>query len=99
MSTQLKNSNNDQFISSMIQSRGIEFANIGMRVEIDGKIGTIKGFNIRANLDVVFDSNLKSTNKPRNCHPTWNIKYFDKDGNVIAHFIESTCVFRPEKRA
>ena len=50
-----------QFIKDMIRHRGIEFAQIGMMVEVDGGIGTIQGLNDSANLDVVFSNKLKSS--------------------------------------
>ncbi|EFF0326466.1 hypothetical protein RSM67_001675 [Enterobacter roggenkampii] len=84
------------FSSDMMRCRGIEFAKLGMMVEVDGEIGTIEGMNGSANLDVRFTNQLKHGSQVHNCHPTWKVKYFDEDGTVIAHFDECRCVFRPE---
>lgn len=64
------------------EQRGIPFAKKGMRVEVAGKPGLIKNFNIRANLDVLFDGEKEVSN----CHPTWEIVYFDKSGKIIKDF-------------
>jgi len=47
------------FSSEMMRCRGIEFAKLGMMVEVDGEIGTIEGMNGSANLDVRFTNQLK----------------------------------------
>lgn len=91
----MRSKKNLQFIKDMIRCRGIEFARIGMQVEVDGAIGTIVGMNSSANLDVLFSNQLYFGKKPMNCHPTYNIKYFDENGKVIANFIECDCLFRP----
>ncbi|KAA6168883.1 hypothetical protein F3K50_22255 [Pseudomonas marginalis] len=88
-----------QFVDSMIRCRGIEFAKLGMMVEVDGDLGTIVGMNGSANLDVQFANQLQYGKHAHNCHPTWNVKYFDAAGKVIAHFDECKCVFRPLKEA
>lgn len=88
-----------QFVADMIRCRGIEFAQLGMMVEVNGDMGTIEGFNGSANLDVRFTNQLKHRPGLHNCHPTWNVKYFDKDGKAIAHFDDCKCVFRPERTA
>ena len=84
-----------QFKADMLRCRGIEFAELGMMVEVDGDIGTIEGINGSANLDVRFTNQLKHGKQLHNCHPAWRIKYFDKNGVVIAHFDDKQCVFRP----
>lgn len=89
----------EQFIADMIRCRSIEFARVGMMVEVDGEMGTILGMNIRANLSVRMTNQLKHGKHAHNCHPTWNVKYFDDDGKVIAHFDASKCVFRPVRAA
>jgi hypothetical protein len=89
----------ERFIDDMITGRGIEFARIGMAVEVDGGMGTIEGMNSSANLNVRFTNQLKYGKHLHNCHPTWNVKYFDAEGKVIAHFDDSKCVFRPVKAA
>lgn len=75
-----------QFIDDMIRCRGIDFARIGMMVEVDGHIGTIVGMNGSANLDVIFANQQKFGKHPQNCHPTWRTAYFDQDGNIIADY-------------
>lgn len=70
--------NKEQF-EDVCKRRNIEFAYQGMRIEVDGKMGTIVGGNSSGNLDVVFDGQWR----PQNCHPGWMTKYFDKNGNVI----------------
>ncbi|ELG7184017.1 TPA: hypothetical protein ACP3ZG_000568 [Pseudomonas aeruginosa] len=94
-----KQSKAERFIADMIKHRGIEFARIGMMVEVDGNIGTIEGMNSSANLDVRFTNRLKLGKHVHNCHPTWKVKYFDQDGKVLAHFDDCNCVFRPEPAA
>lgn len=88
-----------QFQEDMIRCRDIEFARLGMMVEVDGDMGTIQGINASANLDVLFSNQLKYGKRSHNCHPTWNVKYFDENGTLIAHFDENECVFRPERPA
>ncbi len=88
-----------QFVDGMIRCRGIEFAKLGMMVEVEGDLGTIIGMNGSANLDVQFANQLQYGKHAHNCHPTWNVKYFDGAGKVIAHFDECKCVFRPLKEA
>ena len=70
------------------EQRGLHFIKKGMRVELaygtTKKNGVIKGGNSSGNIDVLFDG----AKRTENCHPTWAIKYFDKDGNVIAEYGE-----------
>jgi hypothetical protein len=70
------------------KQRGLSFIEKGMRVELaygsTKKQGTIKGGNSSGNIDVLFDGEKR----PDNCHPTWAMKYFDKEGNVIAEYGE-----------
>ena len=54
------------------KARGIEFAYIGMRIEVCGKMGTIVGGNDCMNLDVVKDGTYYTDN----CHPWYKTKYF-----------------------
>ncbi|MGQ5528592.1 hypothetical protein [Bacillus sp. CGMCC 1.60114] len=65
----------------MCKRRKIEFAYLGMRVEIIGKVGTIVG-NWKTNLYVVFDGD---SNK-YNVHPHWEIAYFDENGRVVKEY-------------
>lgn len=89
----------EQFQAEMLRVRGIEFARLGMMVEVNGHMGTIEGMNGNANLDVRYTNQLKHGPRLHNCHPTWNVKYFDEAGIVIAHFDDCKCVFRPVRAA
>lgn len=64
------------------ENRGIEFAYIGMRVEVDGQKGTIVGANDSCNLDICFDGKWWGDN----CHPWYMTKYFDQSGNLIKEY-------------
>ncbi|OCJ24586.1 hypothetical protein [Serratia sp. 14-2641] len=79
-----------QFIKDMIRCRGIDFARLGMMVEVYGDQGTIVGMNGSANLDVVFTNQLKYGKHKHNCHPTCEVKYFDAEGKVIADYTKSS---------
>lgn len=65
-------------------NRGLSFVKIGMKVENTylKKFGVIKSGNSSGNLNILFDGDKK----PSNCHPTWAMKYYDKDDNVIAEY-------------
>jgi hypothetical protein len=76
----------EQFIADMKRCRGIDFARIGMQVEVEGDIGTIVGMNSSANLDVVFANQMKYGKRKHNCHPTWETRYFDDEGKVLADY-------------
>jgi hypothetical protein len=75
-----------QFVEDMFRLRNITFARIGMLVEVAGDIGTIRGMNSSANLDVVFANQMKFGKHTHNCHPTWETRYFDAEGAVIADY-------------
>jgi len=45
-------------------------------------MGEIKGFNRSSNLNVLFDDSEEESN----CHPTWEICYFDKNMNILKDF-------------
>jgi hypothetical protein len=66
----------------MKEARGIEFAHLGMRLEVNGKPGVIVGSNNSMNLDVCLDGSVDRSN----CHPWWRIKYFDNYGKVIREY-------------
>lgn len=83
------------FQDEMQRLRGIDFAFIGMQIEMDGDIGTIVGMNVRANLDVTFANQAKYGKHKHNVHPTWRMKYFDATGALIAHFGDEGCILRP----
>ena len=70
------------------KQRGLDFVKRGMRVEhcYNGKTlkGKITSGNSSGNLNILFEGEKH----PQNCHPTWAMKYFDNDGNVIAEYGE-----------
>jgi hypothetical protein len=66
----------------MCKRRGIEFAYLGMTVDIAGRKGKIVGSNQSLNLNIVFDGQVHDSN----CHPTWEITYYDNDGNIVECF-------------
>lgn len=67
----------------MKKHRGIEFAYLGMKVEMSGKKGVIVGY-YGMNLLICLDGNWWGDN----CHPWWRMKYFDNEGNLIKEFTE-----------
>ncbi len=71
----------DEFLLTA-RYRGVPFARIGMKVDVDGRRGRIVGANSSANFDVVFDG----SDVPINCHPNWMITYFAEDESVLATF-------------
>ncbi|TCK44022.1 hypothetical protein B0G84_2370 [Paraburkholderia sp. BL8N3] len=77
----------EQFIEDMKRIRGIDFARIGMMVEVAGEIGTIAGMTSGSgNLAVVFANQVKKGKGKYNCHPTWETRYFNERGEVIADY-------------
>jgi hypothetical protein len=84
-----RKSKDQQFIDDMIRYRGIDFARIGMMVEVYGEIGTIIGMGASANLEVVFANQLKYSKHPAGCHPNDEVRYFDKSGAVIADYTKA----------
>lgn len=86
MKSAKKLSKPDQFVADMIRCRGMGFVRLGMKVEVSGEVGTIQGMNSSANLDVKFSNQLKLGRHNHNCHPTWNICYFDEHNNILADY-------------
>ncbi len=66
--------------------RGIDFAKVGMRVKVGDDMGTITGHNSSANLNVLFDDDSRYPGEEHNCHPHWDIIYFDVSGTEIASY-------------
>lgn len=66
-----------------------------MSVEIDGDMGTIVRMNSSATLNVKFANQLQYGTQ-NELSPTWNIRYFNAEGKVIAHYEANECVCRPE---
>lgn len=60
--------------------RGVPLADYGTEVELRGKRGFIIGSNDSCNFDVKFDNGIF------NCHPNYELIYFDKYGNIIYDF-------------
>lgn len=65
--------------------RQMPFLKRGMRVEVDGDMGVVTAGNPSLNINVRFDGK----NYSENCHPHWETRYFDKDGNVIADYTKA----------
>lgn len=57
-----------------------------MRVEIDGRLGIVTSANSSGNINVRFDESKYAVN----CHPLWNTRYFDKEGNTVADYRKDT---------
>lgn len=66
----------------MCEHRSIQFAYMGMTVDINGKKGIITGY-IGFNLAVMLDGNLHPYS---NCHPNWETTYYDSSWNILADF-------------
>lgn len=64
---------------------------------VSGDRGTIVGFNGSANLDVRFANQQKYGKHAHNCHPTYEMQYFDETGKLIASFINGHCQFSPNQ--
>lgn len=60
--------------------RGVPLADYGTEVELNGKRGFIVGDNRSCNFDVQFNDGIF------NCHPNWELIYFDDEGKVIYDF-------------
>ena len=71
-----------EIFNDTVEKRAIPFAYIGMRVELKGKRGNIKGANSKGNLDILFDTEKKKTN----CHPTLEMVYFNGNGSICKDF-------------
>jgi len=65
--------------------RGVPFARLGMSVKVGEWSGRIAGVNDSANFDVLFEDGPHKGQK-LNCHPNWEMTYFDQDGAVIRAF-------------
>ena len=69
-------------MSQIRKQRNMPFLKRGMRVYFiyDKKWGTISGANNSGNINVKFDGD----NFSRNCHPHFEMKYYDNNGKLIA---------------
>lgn len=70
------------------EQRGLKFVKKGMKVihtyGNKNLVGRIKSGNSSGNLNILFDGEKK----PRNCHPTWALKYYDENDNLIVEYGE-----------
>ena len=60
--------------------RGVPLATYGTKVMLNGKTGFIVGDNSSCNFNVKFDDGIF------NCHPNYELVYFDGEGKVIYDF-------------
>ncbi|MFF2532210.1 hypothetical protein ACFVS2_25205 [Brevibacillus sp. NPDC058079] len=74
---------NKEEFERMCKYRNIPFAYQGMKVEVDGRMGTIVG-NYGMNLLVWFEEYTRG----QNCHPWWKTIYYDEKGSVIKDYCE-----------
>ena len=58
--------------------RDVPFACLGMKVMVGNRLGTIVGANDSANFDVQLENGIIA-----NCHPRSNIKYFNRQNELI----------------
>jgi hypothetical protein len=73
--------------SRTAHARGLPFAHIGMRVEVEGHPGILVGSNDSGNFDVFFTGGPPE-GQTGNCHPHWQMRYLAADGSVLASFEE-----------
>ena len=72
----------EYFADEIKRVRGLDFPRLGMKVEALGAIGKIVGLNHSANLSIQFEEGgIKYS-----CHPTYRMKYFDENDNLIADY-------------
>lgn len=62
--------------------RDVPFACLGMKVMVGNRLGTIVGANDSANFDVQLENGIIA-----NCHPRSNIKYFNRQNELIQIYI------------
>lgn len=60
--------------------RGIPLIECGTEEELRGRRGFIIGDNDGCNFDVCFDNGIW------NCHPNYDLVYFNKDGGIMYDF-------------
>jgi len=65
--------------------RGLDFAYLGMTVDVCGKKGVIVGGNRSLNLNVLFDYS-KETQRIDNCHPWYETTFYDNKGDIIRDY-------------
>lgn len=79
----------DERFEQTARYRGVPLARIGMRVIVGTASGVIVGSNSSANFDVLFDDDSEYRGARLNCHPTWEIAYFDDAENILYDFRKS----------
>jgi hypothetical protein len=73
-----------ELFDRMCKHRFIEFAYMGMTVDVDGEKGIIVGSNSSMNLNVLFPERTGV----ENCHPHWQTTYYNNNGEIIKCFKE-----------
>ncbi|PRT20019.1 hypothetical protein C6360_20375 [Bacillus wiedmannii] len=71
----------EKHFKKMQKIRKLDFAYMGMRVNVAGMWGTIVG-NWKTNLFVLFDGEIEK----HNCHPFWEIAYYDDEGELVRSY-------------
>ena len=71
-------------IATVRKQRGMPFLKIGMKIynKHSKRFGVITSTNLSGNINIRLDGDNFSSNH----HPRWQLKYFDKDDNVIAEY-------------
>ncbi len=86
------NNKQKEFIDNVVSCRGekFNFVKLGMKIEFGdtNDVGTIVGFNYSGNFNVKFANELKYGKKPVSCHPSYKMRYFDENDNIITEFGE-----------
>ncbi|MFX3616112.1 MAG: hypothetical protein ACE3JK_01100 [Sporolactobacillus sp.] len=72
------------FIENVRRKRNMPWLKCGMKVEVNGKLGTVTGGNESLNINVQFEK--EENKRSGNCHPKWKTRYFDNQGNMIADY-------------
>jgi len=75
---------NDETFENTKKWRNLEFAYLGMNIEMDGKKGVIVCGNSSLNLNICFEGQCWE----ENCHPWYRMKYFDNKGNLIKEYLD-----------
>lgn len=63
------------------QVRGLSFIRVGMRVEVQGQTGIVKGES-QGYLSVLMLGDTSTSN----VHPTWETVYYADDGSVVMDY-------------
>ena len=71
--------NTQKAIDRVVEYRQLPAIKKGMVCEVAGRKGTVIGGNQSCNFNVLFDGDKK----PMNCHPSYRMKIFSADGEVI----------------